>query len=182
MALPAGVVMSMPGKIDPEAVQLGKETDQVLQGSPEPIDRPRHDDIELAPILRRMRQRPFVLEHLSKIAAIDPPTAGRTEGEMLGLVRGRLPEADAHISSVPPYPRGAHSTDALENLVLLADHPRFPVDFPVSREFGCGDRFVPPRRTSSPLLPGHFKDRHTPPQPFGECWIPVLLPPAAFSV
>ena len=29
--------------------------------------------LSLRPILRRMRQRPFVLEHLSKFAAINPP-------------------------------------------------------------------------------------------------------------
>ena len=34
-----------------------------------------------------MRQRPFVFEHLSKIAAIDPARAGWAFDEMLGLAR-----------------------------------------------------------------------------------------------
>jgi len=46
----------------------------------------------LRPILRRMGQRPFVLEHLSKIAAINPAAAGRTADEMLGLALGRIAE------------------------------------------------------------------------------------------
>jgi hypothetical protein len=49
-------------------------------------------------ILRRMRQRPFVLEHLSKIAAINPPAAGRAPNEMLGLIRGRLSDALAIVA------------------------------------------------------------------------------------
>ena len=32
-----------------------------------------------------MRQWPFVLEHLSKIAAVDPTVAGRAADEVLGL-------------------------------------------------------------------------------------------------
>jgi len=39
-------------------------------------------------ILRRVRQRPFVLEHLAEIAAIDPAIAGRALDVMLGLVLG----------------------------------------------------------------------------------------------
>jgi hypothetical protein len=39
-----------------------------------------------------MGQRPFVLEHLSKIAAINPAAAGRTADEMLGLALGRIAE------------------------------------------------------------------------------------------
>jgi hypothetical protein len=46
-----------------------------------------------------MWQRPFVLEHLSKIATVDPPAAGRTADEMLGLVRDRLADALAPVSS-----------------------------------------------------------------------------------
>jgi hypothetical protein len=41
-------------------------------------------------ILRRVRQRAFVLEHLSKIAAVDPAAAGRAPEEMLGLARWRI--------------------------------------------------------------------------------------------
>ena len=37
-------------------------------------------------ILRRVWQRPFVLEHLAEITAIDPAIAGRTSDEMVGLV------------------------------------------------------------------------------------------------
>jgi hypothetical protein len=32
----------------------------------------RIERLSLRPILRRVRQRPFVLEHLSKITAVDP--------------------------------------------------------------------------------------------------------------
>jgi hypothetical protein len=41
-------------------------------------------------ILRRVRQRPFVLEHLAEIAAIDPAAAGGAPDEMLGLARWRI--------------------------------------------------------------------------------------------
>ena len=34
-------------------------------------------------VLRRMRQWPFVLEHLAKIAAVDPAAAGRAADEVL---------------------------------------------------------------------------------------------------
>ena len=44
----------------------------------------------LRSVLRRMGQRPFVLEHARQVSAIDPPAAGRTADEMLGLV---LPQA-----------------------------------------------------------------------------------------
>jgi hypothetical protein len=44
-----------------------------------------------------MRQRPFVLEHLSKITAVDPPAAGRAPNEMHGLIRGRLSDALANV-------------------------------------------------------------------------------------
>ena len=37
-----------------------------------------------------MRQRPFVLEDLAEIAAVDPAAAGRTSEEMLGLVLRRI--------------------------------------------------------------------------------------------
>ena len=39
----------------------------------------------LRPILHRMGQRPLVLEHLSKIAAIDPTATGRTFDEVFPL-------------------------------------------------------------------------------------------------
>jgi hypothetical protein len=39
-----------------------------------------------------MRQRPFVLEHLSKITAIDLTVAGRAFDEMLGFALGRIAE------------------------------------------------------------------------------------------
>jgi hypothetical protein len=44
-----------------------------------------------------MWQRPFVLEHLSKIATINPPATGRTADKMLGLIRGRLSNALANV-------------------------------------------------------------------------------------
>jgi hypothetical protein len=44
-----------------------------------------------------MRQRPFVLEHLSKIAAIDPPAAGWASSEVLGIVPGRFSDAPTAI-------------------------------------------------------------------------------------
>jgi hypothetical protein len=34
-----------------------------------------------------MWQRPFVLEHLAEIAAINPAAAGRAPDEVLGLIR-----------------------------------------------------------------------------------------------
>jgi hypothetical protein len=39
-------------------------------------------------ILRRVWQRTFVLGHLSKIAAVDPPAAGWATDEVIGLTRG----------------------------------------------------------------------------------------------
>ena len=44
-------------------------------------------------ILRRVRHRPFVLEHLSKITAVDPAAAGGTPKEVLGFVVGQAAEA-----------------------------------------------------------------------------------------
>jgi len=41
-------------------------------------------------ILRRVRQRTLVLEHLAKIAAIDPATAGRAADEILCLALGLM--------------------------------------------------------------------------------------------
>jgi hypothetical protein len=38
----------MQEQINSESVQLGQEADQVLQAAAKPIDRPSHDDIELA--------------------------------------------------------------------------------------------------------------------------------------
>jgi hypothetical protein len=53
-------------------------------------------------ILCRVRQRPFVLEHLAKIAAIDPAIAGRASDEVhsarqiyLGKRLGDRPSSDA---------------------------------------------------------------------------------------
>jgi hypothetical protein len=41
-------------------------------------------------ILCRVRQRPFVLEHLAEITAIDQAIAGGAPDEMLGLVLRRI--------------------------------------------------------------------------------------------
>ncbi|MEA2954515.1 MAG: hypothetical protein QOJ58_3 [Alphaproteobacteria bacterium] len=41
----------------------------------------------------------FVLEHLSKIAAVDPTAARGTPDEMLGLTRRRIAEALSQISA-----------------------------------------------------------------------------------
>jgi hypothetical protein len=46
--------------------------------------------VVIAPILRRMRQRPFVFKDLAQITAINPAAAGRTLEEMLGLVLRRI--------------------------------------------------------------------------------------------
>jgi hypothetical protein len=43
-------------------------------------------------ILRRMGQRPFVLEHSRQVSAINPPATGRTADEMLGLTLRRVAE------------------------------------------------------------------------------------------
>jgi len=53
----------------------------------------RTERLSLRLILRRVWQRPFVLEHLSKIAAVDPAAAGRAPEEMLGLARWRIADA-----------------------------------------------------------------------------------------
>jgi hypothetical protein len=47
----------------------------------------------LWPILRRVRQRPFLLEHLAEIAAIDSAIAGRAPNEVLGFILRRIAEA-----------------------------------------------------------------------------------------
>jgi hypothetical protein len=65
--------------------------------------------VVIAPILRRMRQRPFVLEHLAEIAAIDPATTGRTADEMLCVALGRVahssPEDGATVNHLPAHQR-----------------------------------------------------------------------------
>jgi hypothetical protein len=48
-------------------------------------------------ILQRVWERPFVLEHLAEIAAVDPAIAGRGTDEVLSLIRGRLSDALANI-------------------------------------------------------------------------------------
>ncbi len=57
-----------------------------------PPVRPAHNLPSLRLILRGVRQRPFVLEHLAEIAAIDPAIAGRAADEMVGLVCRRVAE------------------------------------------------------------------------------------------
>jgi hypothetical protein len=53
---------------------------------------PRTERLSLRLIPWRVRQRPFVLEHLAEITAIEPAAVGRAADEMLGLVRrARLP-------------------------------------------------------------------------------------------
>jgi hypothetical protein len=57
-------------------------------------------------ILRRVRQRAFVLEDLAEIAALKPAAAGRTADEVFGIILWRKlnysaqPDAD-HSSSSP---------------------------------------------------------------------------------
>jgi hypothetical protein len=46
--------------------------------------------LSLRLILRRVRQRPFMLEHLAEITTVDPAAAGRAPEEMLGLARWRI--------------------------------------------------------------------------------------------
>jgi hypothetical protein len=48
-------------------------------------------------ILRRMWQGAFVLEDLSKIAAVDPPVAGWTSDEMLGLIFGWIAQTPSDV-------------------------------------------------------------------------------------
>ena len=57
-----------------------------------PPVRPAHNLPSLRLILRGVRQRPFVLDHLAEIAAIDPAIAGRAAEEMVGLVCRRVAE------------------------------------------------------------------------------------------
>jgi hypothetical protein len=47
-----------------------------------------------------VRQRPFVFEHLAKVAHIDPAVAARTANEMLGFSPGRL--ANTHSNDIAP--------------------------------------------------------------------------------
>jgi hypothetical protein len=44
-------------------------------------------------ILRWVRERPFMLEHLAKITAVHPAATGWAFDEMLGLARWPLPAA-----------------------------------------------------------------------------------------
>ena len=46
-----------------------------------------------------MRQRPFVLEHLTEITAVDPATTGRTSDEMLRFVLRWIANALAEVFS-----------------------------------------------------------------------------------
>jgi hypothetical protein len=50
-------------------------------------------------ILSRVWQRPFMLEHLAKITAVNPAIAGRTADEMPGLTNRRLAELLPQISA-----------------------------------------------------------------------------------
>jgi hypothetical protein len=49
-------------------------------------------------ILRRMWQGAFVLEHVSKVTAIDPSAASRAPNEMLGLVLWRIAQTPSNVS------------------------------------------------------------------------------------
>jgi len=46
-------------------------------------------------VLRRVRQWPFVLDHLAQIAAVDPTVARRAADEIIGLVLWRIADANA---------------------------------------------------------------------------------------
>ena len=48
-------------------------------------------------ILRRVRQWPFVLEHLAEIAAVDPSATGWATDKMLGLALRRTADTLAKI-------------------------------------------------------------------------------------
>jgi hypothetical protein len=48
-------------------------------------------------LILRVRQRPFVLEDLAEIAAVDPAVAGWAADEVLGLVLWRIADANAQI-------------------------------------------------------------------------------------
>jgi hypothetical protein len=63
----------------------------------------------LSLIFSRVRQRPFVLEHLTKVAHIDPPVALRAADEMLGFILRRItdPFADVLTARDVTHP-GAH--------------------------------------------------------------------------
>jgi hypothetical protein len=50
-------------------------------------------------VLCRVWERTFVLEHLAKIAAIDPASASRAADEMLGFVLGWIAEPLPKISA-----------------------------------------------------------------------------------
>ena len=77
----------------------------------------------LRSVLRRMGQRPFVLEHARQVSAIDPPAAGRTADEMLGLVRGRLADALAPVSSAR-YVGAGHRRSSSPRIVGLRRGPK----------------------------------------------------------
>ena len=55
--------------------------------------------LSLRLILRRMWQRPLVLEHLTEITAVDPATTGRTSDEMLRFVLRWIANAFAEVFS-----------------------------------------------------------------------------------
>jgi hypothetical protein len=76
----------------------------------------RTERLSLRLILRRVRQRPFVLEHLAEIAAIDPAIAGRAPDEVLGLaLRG--------IAQKPPQ---KFATRNVCHLAKAATHASLP--------------------------------------------------------
>ena len=62
-------------------------------------------------ILRRVRQRPFVPEHLAEIAAVHPAATGGAADEMLGLVRDGMADQLAPVSPA----RNAHGSMALRS-------------------------------------------------------------------
>jgi hypothetical protein len=59
----------------------------------------------LRPILRRVSEWPFVLEHLAEIAAIDPTAARGTTDEMLGLLLRRLADKPTEVSAARNHQR-----------------------------------------------------------------------------
>jgi hypothetical protein len=62
-------------------------------------------------ILRGVWQRAFVLEHLSKIAAINPPAAGWASNEVLGLALGRIAETLSQIFAARDFDHSNRSPD-----------------------------------------------------------------------
>ena len=57
----------------------------------------RTERLSLWLVLRRVRQWPFVLDHLAQIAAVDPTVARRAADEIIGLVLWRIADANAQI-------------------------------------------------------------------------------------